>query len=41
MESGLRQLLAAIDAGISRFSSIDVLVNNAGFGLFGVFEQYR
>jgi NAD(P)-dependent dehydrogenase (short-subunit alcohol dehydrogenase family) len=29
----------ALSAGISRFGSIDVLVNNAGFGLFGVFES--
>lgn len=29
----------ALSAGISRFGSINVLVNNAGFGLFGVFES--
>jgi NAD(P)-dependent dehydrogenase (short-subunit alcohol dehydrogenase family) len=29
----------ALSAGITRFGSIDVLVNNAGFGLFGVFES--
>ena len=29
----------ALATGLSRFGSIDVLVNNAGFGLFGVFES--
>ncbi|MGD1020826.1 MAG: SDR family oxidoreductase [Verrucomicrobiia bacterium] len=28
----------AIEAGIARFGTIDTLINNAGFGLFGVFE---
>src|SRR5882762_6846294 len=28
----------AIQAGIARFGSIDALINNAGFGLFRVFE---
>ncbi len=29
----------ALEAGLARFGGIDVLVNNAGFGLFGVFES--
>jgi NAD(P)-dependent dehydrogenase (short-subunit alcohol dehydrogenase family) len=28
----------AINAGIARFGAIDAVVNNAGFGLFGIFE---
>jgi NAD(P)-dependent dehydrogenase (short-subunit alcohol dehydrogenase family) len=31
-------ITAAIEAGITRFGKIDALINNAGFGLFGVFE---
>jgi len=30
---------AAIAGGIARFGKIDAVVNNAGFGLFGVFES--
>ncbi|KFE71407.1 SDR family oxidoreductase [Hyalangium minutum] len=29
---------AAIDAGLTRFGRIDAVVNNAGYGAFGVFE---
>ena len=32
-------IAAAISAGLARFGAIDVLVNNAGFGLFGIFES--
>jgi NAD(P)-dependent dehydrogenase (short-subunit alcohol dehydrogenase family) len=31
-------IAAAIESGIARFGRIDALVNNAGFGLFGLFE---
>lgn len=32
-------IAAAIAAGIQRFGSIDIVVNNAGYGLFGIFES--
>jgi NAD(P)-dependent dehydrogenase (short-subunit alcohol dehydrogenase family) len=33
------QVMAAVDAAVTRFSTIDVLVNNAGYGQLGVFEE--
>jgi NAD(P)-dependent dehydrogenase (short-subunit alcohol dehydrogenase family) len=35
----LASIDAAVAAGIAKFGAIDVLVNNAGFGLMGVFES--
>lgn len=39
--SELASIESAIAAGIERFGQIDALINNAGYGVFGVFEAAR